>query len=279
MADGEMMEWTVDSLPSLAEIRAELVRRNPPRLPLPQPGPQTDFLASTADIVIYGGAAGGGKSFGLLLDCARFVGVAGYTCVIFRRNSKQIMSAGGLWEKASTLYPAVGGRSRLTDHTWRFVCVPPPHQNGKGGLVDDGGAVGDGVVAHGMNSVASMEDCPSGTEEASMTPGGPGGSSHGSDLSERSGGVEGVVVGVGPLPRPLSEAEMGASGQGRLLGNEGGRETACLSRAIGMAPGGRSGGSSVIQFAHLEHEDSKSSWDGAELAYIGFDELQHLSEV
>jgi hypothetical protein len=36
---------------------------------------------------------------------------------------------------------------------------------------------------------------------------------------------------------------------------------------------------SVIQFAHLEHEDSKSSWDGAELAYIGFDELQHLSET
>lgn len=35
----------------------------------------------------------------------------------------------------------------------------------------------------------------------------------------------------------------------------------------------------VIQFAHLEHEDSKSSWDGAELAYIGFDELQHLSET
>ena len=46
-----------------------------------------------------------------------------------------------------------------------------------------------------------------------------------------------------------------------------------------MAPGTQRIGSSVIQFAHLEHEDSKASWDGSELAYIGFDELQHLSET
>ena len=37
----------------------------------PQPGPQTDFLSSIADIVIYGGAAGGGKSYGLLLEPLR----------------------------------------------------------------------------------------------------------------------------------------------------------------------------------------------------------------
>src|SRR5215471_5137379 len=30
-----------------------------------QPGPQTDFLRSPADICIYGGAAGGGKTVGL----------------------------------------------------------------------------------------------------------------------------------------------------------------------------------------------------------------------
>ena len=34
----------------------------------PQAGPQTDFLRSTADVVIFGGAAGGGKSYALLLD-------------------------------------------------------------------------------------------------------------------------------------------------------------------------------------------------------------------
>lgn len=34
----------------------------------PQAGPQTMFMASSADIVIYGGAAGGGKTYALLLE-------------------------------------------------------------------------------------------------------------------------------------------------------------------------------------------------------------------
>ena len=29
----------------------------------PQPGPQQEFLATSADIAIYGGAAGGGKTY------------------------------------------------------------------------------------------------------------------------------------------------------------------------------------------------------------------------
>jgi hypothetical protein len=34
----------------------------------PQPGPQHQFCATPADIAIYGGAGGSGKSFALLLD-------------------------------------------------------------------------------------------------------------------------------------------------------------------------------------------------------------------
>ncbi len=37
----------------------------------PQPGPQTRFLRTSADIAIYGGAAGGGKSWALLLEPLR----------------------------------------------------------------------------------------------------------------------------------------------------------------------------------------------------------------
>ena len=37
----------------------------------PQKGPQERFLATSADICIYGGAAGGGKTFGLLLEPIR----------------------------------------------------------------------------------------------------------------------------------------------------------------------------------------------------------------
>ena len=34
----------------------------------PNEGPQTDFLASSEREVLYGGAAGGGKSFAMLAD-------------------------------------------------------------------------------------------------------------------------------------------------------------------------------------------------------------------
>ena len=39
----------------------------------PQAGPQEQFLASAADIAIYGGGAGGGKTFALLLEPLRHI--------------------------------------------------------------------------------------------------------------------------------------------------------------------------------------------------------------
>ena len=39
----------------------------------PQEGPQTEFLYTKADIAIFGGAAGGGKSYALLLEPLRHV--------------------------------------------------------------------------------------------------------------------------------------------------------------------------------------------------------------
>ena len=74
------------------------------RILRPQPGPQEAFLASPADIVIYGGAAGGGKSYGLLLSPLRYKNVPGFGCTIFRRNFNQIFSQGGLWEEAQGMY-------------------------------------------------------------------------------------------------------------------------------------------------------------------------------
>ena len=38
---------------------------------MPNEGPQTKFLASTEKEVLYGGAAGGGKSFGVRVDLLR----------------------------------------------------------------------------------------------------------------------------------------------------------------------------------------------------------------
>lgn len=70
----------------------------------PQEGPQTTFLSSDADIVFYGGAAGGGKTFGLLLDVGRHQDNADFKALIFRRQSVQITNPGGLWDEATKMY-------------------------------------------------------------------------------------------------------------------------------------------------------------------------------
>ena len=86
----------------------------------PQPGPQEAFLASPADIAIYGGAAFGGKTFALLLEGARHSDNPQFGAVIFRRTTKQITNEGGLWDTATSIYPLMGAKpnqSSLT-YTW-----------------------------------------------------------------------------------------------------------------------------------------------------------------
>ena len=75
----------------------------------PQEGPQERFLATAADICIYGGAAGGGKTFGLLLEPIRHMKNKNYNAVIFRSNYTQVTSPGGLWDSSGKIYSLVKG--------------------------------------------------------------------------------------------------------------------------------------------------------------------------
>ena len=77
----------------------------------PQAGPQTKFLSTTADIAIYGGGAGGGKSFALLLEGLRNLNTPNFNAVIFRRTRPEIINPGGLWDQ-SQIYRMAGMHAR-----------------------------------------------------------------------------------------------------------------------------------------------------------------------
>ena len=87
-----------------------------------QEGPQEAFLATPADVCIYGGAAGGGKTFGLLLSPIRHIMNPRFGAVIFRKNYNQINAQGGLVDESKEIYPYVPGAAFKSSPpaTWVF---------------------------------------------------------------------------------------------------------------------------------------------------------------
>lgn len=88
----------------------------------PQKGPQTKFLKCSADICIYGGAAGAGKTFAVLLEPIFHLHVPHFGTVIFRRNSTMVRNQGGLWDTSMQIYsnPHLGGVPKETTLEWDF---------------------------------------------------------------------------------------------------------------------------------------------------------------
>lgn len=85
-----------------------------------QPGAQEAFLACQADIAIYGGAAGAGKTYALLMEPLYHVSNPGFMAVVFRRTYKQVTQEGGLWDTSETIYPHQDAKACRGAHEWRF---------------------------------------------------------------------------------------------------------------------------------------------------------------
>lgn len=86
----------------------------------PQPA-QMRFLMSPADIVIYGGSAGSGKSYAVLLEPLRHITNPGFGAVIFRRSLTSITAEGSLYDTSRTIYPKLGAKvSQKPRVLWTF---------------------------------------------------------------------------------------------------------------------------------------------------------------
>lgn len=86
----------------------------------PQPGFQTAFLSSTADIVIGGAGAGVGKTFAELLEPLYHKDVKGFNAIFFRRTTVQITNPGGLWDESMSIYPLFGAQPQSQKLRWTF---------------------------------------------------------------------------------------------------------------------------------------------------------------
>lgn len=86
----------------------------------PQKGRQEQFLSTRADVAIFGGAAGGGKSFALLLETLRHYQNPKMRSVVFRREGVQITNPGALWDESCKIYPYFGATSNKQSLEWTF---------------------------------------------------------------------------------------------------------------------------------------------------------------
>ena len=70
----------------------------------PNVGPQTDFLAAGEREVLYGGSAGGGKSYAMLADPLRYMGHPSFSGLLLRHTTEELRE---LIYKSKEIYPQI----------------------------------------------------------------------------------------------------------------------------------------------------------------------------
>ena len=82
-------------------------------------GPQEDFLAAAETDVLYGGAAGGGKSYAMLVDPLRYAHRTAHRGLIIRRSMPELRE---LIDKSRELYPKAfpGCKYKEVEKLWNF---------------------------------------------------------------------------------------------------------------------------------------------------------------
>jgi len=85
----------------------------------PNTGPQTDFLAAPEKEVLYGGAAGGGKSYAMLVDLLRYANNRNHRALLLRRTLAELTE---LIDQSKKLYFHAFPKAKFKESTktWEF---------------------------------------------------------------------------------------------------------------------------------------------------------------
>ena len=110
---------TQEFIKSLPKDIRESIEENTEVVFRPNKGPQVDFLAAPEKEVLYGGAAGGGKSFAMLVDLLRYASNGNHRALLLRRTLAELTE---LIDQSRKLYPKAfpGAVFRESKNTWSF---------------------------------------------------------------------------------------------------------------------------------------------------------------
>ena len=80
--DSEQKPKIVDDIESIPVEEQNIIFK-------PNEGPQTEFLAAGEREVLYGGSAGGGKSYAMLADPLRYMGHPSFSGLLLRHTTEE----------------------------------------------------------------------------------------------------------------------------------------------------------------------------------------------
>jgi len=112
VATGELLDQAPKAIKDAIKQTAKIVFK-------PNPGPQEEFLAAPEKEVLYGGAAGGGKSYAMLVDLLRFASNPNHRALLLRRTLGELTE---LIDQSRRIYPRAfpGSKFKESKSTWAF---------------------------------------------------------------------------------------------------------------------------------------------------------------
>jgi predicted phage terminase large subunit-like protein len=113
----DLDQLTEEDLASLAELTTPRMTNY---IPVSPSAAQSAFLLVPQREALYGGAAGGGKSVGLLIAALQYVDVPGYDAILFRRTFRDLALPEALMDLSHKWLRSTDAHWNARDARWTF---------------------------------------------------------------------------------------------------------------------------------------------------------------